>query len=160
MTNRTTKSALLMSALALLLCIAMLTGTTFAWFTDEVNSGVNKIVAGNLDVDVYYGDPADKNSINGVNTLFNDVTLWEPGAVAYENLTVANLGTLDLKYQLSVNFDNENTVITNGKAYGVANLSTMTLTNVTINAESNYGDDGSGYTDIATGIQNNENVDS
>lgn len=46
---------------------------------------------------------------------------------------------------------------TNGKAYGVANLSTMTLTNVTINAASNYGDDGSGYTDIATGIQNNEN---
>ena len=45
MTNRTTKSALLMSALALLLCIAMLTGTTFAWFTDEVKSGVNKIVA-------------------------------------------------------------------------------------------------------------------
>ena len=107
---KNTKRALFSSVVALILCFSMLVGTTFAWFTDEVKSGVNQIVAGNLDVEVYYGDPANKDSIQDIETLFDDVTLWEPGAVAYENLTVVNEGTLALKYQLSVNFANENTV--------------------------------------------------
>ena len=46
MKAKTTKRALLTSALSLLLCISMLVGTTFAWFTDSVQSGINKIVAG------------------------------------------------------------------------------------------------------------------
>ena len=110
MKKRTTRRALVMSLLSLLLCCSMLVGTTFAWFTDSVTSGQNKIIAGNLDVDVYYGDPAAENSINNVATLFNDVTLWEPGAVAWENLTVVNLGTLALKYELAVNFADQNYV--------------------------------------------------
>ncbi len=119
MTNRkTTRRALVLSLLSLLLCCSMLVGTTFAWFTDSVTSGNNKIIAGNLDVEVYYGDPAAKNSIEKVNTLFNEVTLWEPGVVAYENLTVVNEGTLALKYQMAVNFTNENTV--NG--YGLSQI--------------------------------------
>ena len=108
---KTTRRALFMSAMSLLLCFTMLLGTTFAWFTDSVSSMNNLITAGNLDVDVYYGNPADKNSINNISTLFNDVTLWEPGVVAYENLTVANLGTLALKYDMTVNFANENYVV-------------------------------------------------
>ena len=40
------KSALLMSFTSLLLCFAMLVGSTFAWFTDTATTGVNKIVAG------------------------------------------------------------------------------------------------------------------
>ena len=32
------------------LCLAMLIGATFAWFTDTASTGVNKIQAGNLDV--------------------------------------------------------------------------------------------------------------
>ena len=115
---KTTKRALFSSVVALILCFSMLVGTTFAWFTDTVESGMNTIVAGNLDVEVYYGDPADKNSIQDIETLFNDVTLWEPGAVAYEVLTVQNLGTLALKYQMSINFTNENTV--NG--YGLSKV--------------------------------------
>lgn len=111
---KNTKKALLMSAMSLLLCVSMLAGTTFAWFTDSVSTGVNTIAAGNLDVDVYYGDPALEQSIEGVSTLFNDVTLWEPGAVAYENLTIANLGSLALKYQMSVAFDNYNSVQVDG----------------------------------------------
>lgn len=98
-----TRNALFTSILSLLLCVSMLVGTTFAWFTDSVVSGTNVITAGNLDVDVY---TADGNSIQDVDTLFNDVTLWEPGAVAWENLTVVNEGNLALKYQLALNFKN------------------------------------------------------
>ena len=50
MTKRATKKALLMSVLSVLLCCAMLIGSTFAWFSDTETAGNNKIVAGNLDV--------------------------------------------------------------------------------------------------------------
>ena len=111
MTNRkSTKKALLMSALSLLLCFSMLVGTTFAWFTDEVKSGTNQIIAGNLDVEVYHGDASLKQSITEKNVLFDEIKLWEPGVVAYENITVVNEGNLALKYQMFVNFDNENTL--------------------------------------------------
>lgn len=104
MTNsKNTKKALLMSAISLVLCFSMLIGTTFAWFTDEVNSGLNQIVAGNLDVEVY---TQSGTSITNEKVLFDEIKLWEPGVVAYENITVVNEGTLALKYQLSVNFDN------------------------------------------------------
>ena len=113
MSKKTTKRALWMSVLSLFLCFSMLLGTTFAWFTDEVESGVNQIVAGNLDVELYNGLSSSDPKVTAETKLFDDVTLWEPGVVAYENLTVANEGTLALKYQLSVNFTNATTV--NGK---------------------------------------------
>ena len=49
-----TKKALRGSLLALFLCIVLLIGTTFAWFTDTASTGVNKIQAGNLDVELEY----------------------------------------------------------------------------------------------------------
>ena len=52
--SKSTKRALLTSALALLMCVAMLIGATFAWFTDTASTGVNKIQAGNLDVVLEY----------------------------------------------------------------------------------------------------------
>ena len=88
---KTTKRALFSSVVALILCFSMLVGTTFAWFTDEVKSGTNQIVAGNLDVNLYHSDDNVKNEPVTVETkLFDDVNpnLWEPGALAYEILTV------------------------------------------------------------------------
>ena len=48
--KKTTKRALLSSVMAIVLCLAMLIGTTFAWFTDSASTAVNKIQAGTLDV--------------------------------------------------------------------------------------------------------------
>ena len=111
MTNaKTTKRALLSSIVALLICFTMLLGTTFAWFTDSVSSTNNIIKSGNLNVDVLYDADSTPTSINEVNTLFNDVTRWEPGAVAYEKLTVKNLGSLAFTYALSVNYSDFNYV--------------------------------------------------
>ncbi|MBR2970451.1 MAG: SipW-dependent-type signal peptide-containing protein [Clostridia bacterium] len=116
MKKSTTRRALLTSAFAFILCISMFIGTTFAWFTDTATSANNIIQSGNLDVEVYYGNPADKNSITNVNTLFNDVELWEPGAVAWENLTVVNEGSLALKFKFTINFMDENYIVgTNAK---------------------------------------------
>lgn len=109
MTNKkNTRRALFMSITSLILCCAMLMGTTFAWFTDEVKSGRNQIAAGNLDVELYNDD----GKVTANTVLFNDVTpaLWEPGAVAFENLQVKNEGTLALKYNLNLTVLNETEV--------------------------------------------------
>ena len=100
--------SLLMSGLSVLLCVSMLMGSTFAWFTDSVESGINTIVAGNLDVELYNGLDNTADKVNTSTELF-DIDFWEPGAMVYENLTVANEGTLALKYALSVKFANATT---------------------------------------------------
>lgn len=102
-----TRNALVTSILALLLCVSMLVGTTFAWFTDSVESLNNVITAGNLDVEVTTGNGED---IQDQAVLFDDI-LWEPGVVAYENLNIENVGTLALKYSLRINFVDQNFVI-------------------------------------------------
>ena len=99
-----TRNALVTSIISLLLCVSMLVGTTFAWFTDEVVTGMNTIAAGNLDVELLAGG----QKVNSDTKLFSKVEKWEPGVVVYENLQVANVGTLALQYQLSLNFGNEN----------------------------------------------------
>ena len=111
MTNsKSTKRALVTSALAILMCVTMLIGTTFAWFTDTASTGVNKIQAGNLDVELSYKN----NSTNGVfktadkeTSVFNNEALWEPGHVEYVVLKVSNAGTLALKYKLGINIAEE-----------------------------------------------------
>ena len=99
-----TRKELLVSILALLLCVSMLVGSTFAWFTDSVTSGLNNIEAGNLDIELY----ADGAQVDANTALFNDIALWEPGVVTYENLKVANVGTLALQYKMTLNVANEN----------------------------------------------------
>ena len=108
MKKSTQMRALLMSGLAMLLTVSMLIGTTFAWFTDSVESGRNQIVAGNLDIELYRGLDTTADEVDGDTELFklSENQLWEPGAMVYENLTVANVGNLTLKYQLGVNFTN------------------------------------------------------
>lgn len=114
-TNRnSTRRSLLVSATALILSIAMLVGTTFAWFTDSASTGVNKIQAGNLDIDVMYANTPDGTytSIENVDDLFvapNGATkgLWEPGHTEVAYLKVVNNGTLYLKYQFRVDAASE-----------------------------------------------------
>ena len=110
MTNsKSTKRALLTSALAIALCVTMLIGTTFAWFTDTASTGVNKIQAGNLDVKLEYrnADTADFTEADKDTPVFKEGALWEPGHVEYVVLKVSNAGSLALKYKLGVNIAGE-----------------------------------------------------
>ena len=104
--KNTARNALVTSIISLLLCVSMLVGATFAWCTDEVTTGMNTIAAGNLDIELL----ADGEQVKTDTPLFElpAPNLWEPGVVAYENLQVANVGTLALKYQMTLNFGNEN----------------------------------------------------
>ena len=113
MTNRSTRKALLSSAVSLLLCFAMLLGATFAWFTDSVVSGSNVIKTGKLDIAVEYTlDGETWANLDGATNLFQK-DLWEPGHTEVVVLKVENKGTLDLKYIANMNITNE-IVGTNG----------------------------------------------
>ena len=105
MTNsKSTKRALLTSVLALLMCVAMLVGATFAWFTDTASTGVNKIVSGNLDVKLMYStDMQTWKEATDQTKLFDDNALWEPGYTQVVYLKIVNAGKLALKYQVSTN---------------------------------------------------------
>jgi len=107
MTKRNTKKALVVSLLSLLLCCSMLVGTTFAWFTDSVTSGNNKIVAGNLDVELEYLVGGTWKPVTETTNVFEENTLWEPGHTEVVYLKVSNLGTLALDYKLGVNIAHE-----------------------------------------------------
>jgi len=102
-----TRNALFTSIISMLLCVSMLVGTTFAWFTDKAESGLNQIIAGNLDVELLYKDGNTYKNAANVK-LFDAIELWEPGVVAYETVKIANVGNLALKYALSINTGNEN----------------------------------------------------
>ena len=119
--SKSTKRALISSALAILMCVAMLIGTTFAWFTDTASTGVNKIVSGNLKVDII-GENSDSHieKLNFKKTAATDAEagaaiLWEPGCrYLTEGFRIANKGNLALKWKAQVNMNN----IINGKVEG------------------------------------------
>lgn len=105
--NKSTKRALFTSALALLMCVTMLIGTTFAWFTDTASTAVNKIQAGNLKVDIIGEN--DDNHLEKLNftkaaSAEDEGLLWEPGCrYLTEGFRIANKGNLALKWKAQVN---------------------------------------------------------
>ena len=101
-----TKSALLHSVIALLLCISMFISSTFAWFTDTVSSGKNVITAGNLDLEMYWTDDLSSGQWynveeNGHNTIFSYEN-WEPGYTDVKYIKLVNAGDLALNYELTL----------------------------------------------------------
>ena len=121
MNNNDTKKSLKSSVAVLFLCVVLLIGATFAWFTDSVSSGTNVIKAGNLKISATYQNTAENGTTynipgftrNGGNVIFGDTKvdinennsiisedLWEPGAVGAKLITVKNDGSLAAKIKL------------------------------------------------------------
>ena len=106
--HKQTKRALLTSVMALVMCVVMLVGTTFAWFTDTSTANVNTIKSGNLDVDM-----VDETGASLVGRTLSwqkaadgagQEILWEPGATYNLNaFRIVNKGSLALKYEITVN---------------------------------------------------------
>ena len=114
-----TKRALLTSALAIVACVAMLIGSTFAWFTDTASTGVNKIQAGRLDVELMFSkDMVNWTKATANTPLFDEDALWEPGYTQVVYLKVINAGDLALKYELTTNsYDMERGKNADGKLF-------------------------------------------
>ena len=113
--QKATKRALLTSVMALVMCVVMLVGTTFAWFTDTASTGVNKIQAGNLDIELEMQVTENGETkwvkAEGETLQFkkaagheSEEILWEPGC-RYElpALRIVNKGNLALKYKVIIN---------------------------------------------------------
>ena len=104
--KKTTTRALVTSILSLVLCMSMLIGTTFAWFTDSVTSSDNIIKSGTLEVTMEWKDA----TTTGKQLTYKDASedaifnydLWEPGYVEAKNIKISNVGTLALKYNLNI----------------------------------------------------------
>ena len=122
--KKATKRALLTSVMALVMCVVMLVGTTFAWFTDTASTGVNKIQAGNLDVKLMYSTDMQRwTEATEQTKLFDDNALWEPGYTQVVYLKVVNAGNLALKYEagFSKNYTSNRGKNVNGDWYRVDN---------------------------------------
>ena len=96
------KKSLITSILSMLLCIAMLIGTTYAWFTDTVQSGSNIIKSGNLDIGMYWSkNNVDWNNVEGdtATPIFN-YDKWEPGYTEVRYIKITNEGSLAFSYEM------------------------------------------------------------
>ena len=114
--RKATKRALLTRITALVMCVVMLAGTTFAWFTDTASTNVNKIQAGKLDVQLMMStdnganwSPAEGETLNFLQKRADDTVaanadiLWEPGATfELPLLKIVNNGNLALKYEITI----------------------------------------------------------
>ena len=120
---RSTKKSLIASGISLAVSVALMVGSTFAWFTDSVTNKGNKIQAGSLKIGAYaykLDKDGDKTfNISGVNggnaftfeadpqdlrtdgtAIIND-TDWEPGKSNAKLLKVVNEGTLAAEIKLN-----------------------------------------------------------
>ena len=171
MTNmKSTKRALLLSVVALLLCFTMLMGTTYAWFTDSVTSTGNKIVAGNLDIDLYMWTAADASTeitnesapIFGAGALAQNnaaETLWEPGKTQTVYLSIKNNGTLALKYQVALEVKNVEKDLIDVMQYAItpdAKFDEVTAWDATLGT---YVVEGINLTKVVTAAATNEVMD-
>ena len=118
-----TKKSLIASGISLAVSVALLVGSTFAWFTDSVTNKGNKIQAGNLKIGAYAYDldmdgtgksftiegvnggnafkfEADPQDLNTVDSPIINETLWEPGKSNAKLLKVVNEGTLAAEIKL------------------------------------------------------------
>ena len=113
--SKSSKKALIFSALAIVLCFSMLIGTTFAWFTDSATSANNIIASGNLDVELYYQTEGQSGwtEVTDSTNVFMAGALWEPGHTEVVRFKTVNAGSLALKYTLGVSVDDNEATFKN-----------------------------------------------
>ena len=110
------KKALLFSVLSMVICVSMLIGSTFAWFTDSATANVNEIKSGNLDIvlekqnaDGTWSEVSENTALDFLRKgtdgkLAEDANIfWEPGCTfELPILRIRNNGNLALKYQVVI----------------------------------------------------------
>ncbi len=109
--RKSTKRALVLSVCSIALCMVMLVGTTFAWFTDTASTAVNTIQSGILDIELQKevnGDWVDVGTeplefVKAEGAPENEAVLWEPGCeYRLPKLRILNKSNLALKYKVLI----------------------------------------------------------
>ena len=113
MSKNIKRSVLFSAFCTIALCLCLVAGATFAWFTDTAKTNVNEIKSGTLDVTLQMqNDEGEWVNAEGEtlsflradaegNRLPDASVLWEPGCTYYlPALRVVNKGNLALKYKM------------------------------------------------------------
>ncbi|MBQ8288856.1 MAG: hypothetical protein IJX76_08850 [Clostridia bacterium] len=103
MSNKANKRSMLVCAITLLLCVSMVVGSTYAWFTDAVAVNDNIIASGELKVELDYWDEATGTWVMADHPIFN-YDKWEPGYTEVKYVKVTNAGDLAFKYEFDFDF--------------------------------------------------------
>ncbi len=103
MSNKANKRSMLVCALTLLLCVSMVVGSTYAWFTDAVAVNDNIIASGELKVGLDYWNEATGKWTMADEPIFN-YDKWEPGYTVVQYVKVTNKGDLAFKYEFDFDF--------------------------------------------------------
>ena len=122
MNAKVTRRVVLVALLLAAICVTLLVGYTYAWFTDTAETQSSRIVAGTLNVGLKYANSSTDGAWLDVEALsdsdyapfFYDTNgnpvVWEPGALAYASFKIENLGDRALKYELAALVSDFNTV--------------------------------------------------
>ncbi len=115
MTKNSKRSIIVSAALVIAMCLSIMAGGTYAWFTDTASTSVNKIKSGKLDArlmmltqDAGETEASWKDAENAT-LYFRDANggtdiLWEPGAsFALDKVKIVNNGNLAFRYEVQIN---------------------------------------------------------
>ena len=90
----------------MVICVSMLVGSTFAWFTDSATANINAIKSGDLDVEIVKADGSElTGALKWVKAAGheNETILWEPGCqYNLEGFKIINKGNLAFKYKVVI----------------------------------------------------------
>lgn len=117
------RQALLMSLISMFVCVVMLVGMTYAWFTDSASASVNLIRSGNINITAEYR-VENTNEWRPVQTtsskeLFKPQGgIWAPGSSASASFKISNKGDIPARCGFSVKF---------GKSDAASTLFTYTI---------------------------------
>lgn len=100
------KRSIILCALSLALCVALLVGSTFAWFSDSITNSGNTITAGNLTAQWSYrtlnDDTAEYKPVSEELALFSSDTVWQPGEPHGYDFKVENVGSVEFVWELAI----------------------------------------------------------
>lgn len=100
------KRSIILCALSLALCVALLVGSTFAWFSDSITNSGNTITAGNLTAQWSYrtlnDDTAAYEPVSEELALFSADTVWQPGSPHGYDFKVENVGSVEFVWGLAI----------------------------------------------------------
>ena len=117
MTKKTKRNVIISASSTIAVCLGLIAGGTYAWFTDKADVSVNKVVSGTLDVTMKMRNNPDEEWVDAegqtlhflragddrklVDTENDDPVLWEPGATyKLPQLQIVNQGSLAFQYKV------------------------------------------------------------
>ena len=117
------RQALLMSLISMFVCVVMLVGMTYAWFTDSASASVNLIRSGNINVTLesYTENTTSWSLVQTTSSkeLFKPQDeVWAPGSSASAYFKISNKGDIPARCGFSVKF---------GKSDAASTLFTYTI---------------------------------